>query len=88
MLVQSENFKLSMRTYVLDAIKKMKHIFSGKPQDSPADHIPQKFGEIIQYLEPDDITEALQKNEIARIHMIVGIFLYYSLVIYNTLLPS
>ena len=77
-----------MPTYVPYAIKKIKYIFNGKPQDYPAAHVPPKFGERIQYSEPEDTTKALQKNEIARIHMIVGIFLYYSLVVYNTLLPS
>ena len=80
--------QLSMPTYVPDAIKKIKHIFRGKLQDAPAAHLPPKFGEIIQYSEPEDIMEALQKNEISIIQMIVGILLYYALAIDNTLLPS
>ena len=77
-----------MPTYVPYEIKKIKHIFSGKPQDAPSAHIPPNFGEIIQYSEPEDIIETLQQNEISRIQMIVGIFLYYVLAIENTLLPA
>ena len=53
--------QLSMPTYVPDAIKKIKRIFSGKPQYAPADHIPPKTGKIIQYSEPEDVMEALYK---------------------------
>ena len=42
-------FQLSMPNDVPDAIKKIKHIFSGKPQDAPEAHITPKFGKIIQY---------------------------------------
>ena len=80
--------QLSMPTYVPDAINKIKRIFSGKPQDAPAAHITPKFGKIIQYSEPEDIKEALQQDEIARIQMIVWMFLYYSLAIDNTTLPA
>ena len=77
-----------MPNYVLDTIKKIKHIFSGNPEDSPTAHIPQKYGKRIQYSELEDITEALRKYETARIQMIVGMLLYYSLAIDNTLLPE
>ena len=56
-----------MLTFVPGTIKKIKHTFSSNPQDAPADHIPPKFGERIQYSELEDITEALQQDEIARI---------------------
>ena len=36
----------------------------------------------------EDITEVLQQNEIARIQMIVGIFLFYEHAIDNTLLSA
>ena len=77
-----------MPTYVPDVIKKRKQSFSGKTQDTPADHNPPKIGERIKYSEPEYIMEALQQNEIARIQMIVWIFLYYSLAIDNTLMIS
>ena len=77
-----------MPTYVPYAIKKIKHIFSGKPQDTPASHITPKSSERIQYSETENITEALQQDEIYRIQMIVGIFLYYALAIDNTNLQA
>ena len=81
-------FQLSIPEYVPDAIKKIKHMFSGKHQDAPAAHIPPKLGQKIQYSEPEEITDALDKNKIARIQMIVGIFLYYVLAIDNTILSA
>ena len=81
-------FQLSMPTYVPVTINIVKHIFSGKTKDAPTAHIPPKFVEIIQYSEIEDITKVLQQDEIARVQMIVGIFLYYALAIDNTQLPS
>ena len=77
-----------MPTYVPDAIEITEHIFSSKPQDAPSALIPPNFGKIIQHLELEDITKVLQQDEIARVQMIVGIFLYYALAIDNTQLPS
>ena len=78
--------QLYIPTYVPDSIKKIKHTFSGKPQNTLEAHIPLKLGERIQYSEPEDITETLQQYEISIINMIVGILLYYALAIDNTLL--
>ena len=80
--------QLSMSTSVPDAINKIKHIFRGNTQDPPAAHITPKVGKRFQYSEPEDITDALQQDEFSIIQTIVGIFLYYALSIYNTLLTA
>ena len=78
--------QLSMPTLCPRAINKIKHSFRCKPQDAQTAHFLPNFGEIIQYSEPEDITEALQQNEI--IQMVVEIFLYYALSIDNNVLSE
>ena len=77
-----------MPQYVPKALKRIGHIFSGKPEHSPAAHTPINYGSKVQYAELDQNLPLLGDKEIKMIQIIVGIFIYYGIAIDNTILVT
>ena len=67
------------------ALKRIDHIFSGKPEHSPAEHTPINYGSKVKYTKPDDNSTILDGKAIKIIQLIIGIFVYYVIAIDNTI---
>ena len=70
------------------ALERIGHIFSGKPEHSPAEHTPINYGSKVQYAKPDHNSPILDGKEIKMIQVIVGIFICYGIAIDNTILVT
>ena len=79
---------MSIPNYVHKALERIGHIFSGKPEHSPDEHIPIKQGNKVQYTEPDENSPILDSKDIKRIQVIVDIFIYYRIAIDNTMVVT
>ncbi len=70
--------EISMPGYIKRQLLKYKHIVAPRPQHCPYSPEPRKYGSEAQAPLPPDTTQWLDKNEIKKIHKIVGSILYYT----------
>jgi hypothetical protein len=75
---------LSMKGYVIKALKEFQHKKPTKPFDAPAKFHQPEFGQKIQY-ERQDISEKLSPKQIKTIQEVCGKFLYTSRAIDGTM---
>ena len=64
---EQRKVQLSMPNYAPEVLKRIGHIFSGKPEHSSAEHTPINYGSKVQYTKPDDISPILDGKDIKRI---------------------
>ena len=76
-----------MHNYVKVALINFKHICLRR-QDAPHKHVPPTYGVKIQYVPPDDDCPHQPADRINFIQQVVGVFLYYGIAIYNTILVA
>ena len=77
----------SMKEYVKQALKKQKHIFTGKHHCAPSKLNRPDYGAKIQFAKIDTATP-LSLVQIKHIERVVGKFLYYARAIDNTMLHA
>ena len=75
---------LSMKGYVIKALKEFRHIPPNKPFDAPAKFHQPEFGQKVQY-ERIDISEKLTAKQIQTIQEVCGKFLYTSRAVDGTM---
>ena len=68
-------------------IHKFQHILQGIPQHSPHACATIQYGAKVKYVDHLDTTEYLSSQEINIVQQVFGTFLYYTIVIDNTILP-
>jgi hypothetical protein len=76
---------LSMPGYVSAALEEFKHPTPTRREHQPYRHNPPKYGQKVQYTDPEDTTEPLDAEGILRIQRITGKFQYYSRVVDPTM---
>ena len=81
-----------MPKYVTKALHKFKNSLQkflpeNKPEYSTHKHVETNYGQKVQYAEPADNTPILD-SEINLIQKIVGTFLYYGIVVDNTIMVA
>ena len=79
---------LSMPSYVHKALHRLQHILRGGKEYSPHTCSPTKYGQSIKYADPLDTAEYLSDKETNLVQQVYGIFLYYAIVIDNTIFPA
>ena len=72
-----------MPKYMPAALERIRHIFNGKPEHSPANHTPINYGAKVQYAKPENSLPILNIKQIKMIQVIVGVFVYYAVAIDN-----
>ena len=75
-----------MPGYVTAALQRFHHQLKITRQSSPHHHVPPTYGARVQFVEPEDDTPLLPEERLKFIQQVVGVFLYYAIAIYNTLL--
>ena len=81
-------FDLSMPGYVTAALLCFRHQLKNKKQLSPHHHVAPTYGATVQFAEPEDDAPLLPEECIKFIQKSVGVFLYYSIDIDNTVLVA
>ena len=77
-----------MANDVRKALHIFKNILMGGNEYYPHICAPIQYGKKIQYMDPLDAAEYLFDKETNLIQKVCGIFLYYAIAIYNTILPA
>ena len=79
---------LSMWGYIRKALIQFKHARPKRNQNQPYPHVPVKYGEKIQYTEPDDDSPRLDEQSTKFIMQVTGVFLYYARAVDGLMLPA
>ena len=79
---------LSMPGYVEKALQRFTHTMPKQPVHSPHPWTQPEYGAAIQYAEPEDTSEPLDKAGIQKLQEIVGTFLFYARAVDNTMLVA
>ena len=79
---------LSMPGYVTAALQRFRHQLKNTCQSSPHHHAPPTYGTRVQFAEPEDDTPLLPEERLKFIQQFVGVFLYYTIAIDNTILVA
>ena len=79
---------ISMPDYIKKALLRFQHEYPQRPVHAPAKYTPPKYGEKIQYAEPEKETEPLSEQELKKIQEVVGTFLYYGRALDSTMLVA
>jgi hypothetical protein len=77
-----------MPGYVQKALQQFQPTPPMKPEHAPSQHIEPQYRARVQYTEPIDDTERLNKVETTQLQKIIGTFLYYARAIDNTMLVA
>ena len=77
-----------MPGYIDKVRQRFKHQMPNKPQHSPFQPQPRKFGAAAQDPIDEDITPTIDKERITRIQQVVGMVLYYARAVDLTSLPG
>ena len=77
---------LPMSGYVTAALQRFRHQLKNTRQSSSHHHVPPTYGTRVQFAEPEDDTPLLPEERLKSIQQVVGVFLYYAIAIYNTVL--
>ena len=77
-----------MPGYVTTALQRFRHQLKNTRQSSPHHHVPPTYGARVQFSEPEDDTPLLPEERLKFIQQFVGVFLYYSITIENTVLVA
>ena len=77
-----------MPGYVSDALRRFKHIWSGKPEDQPYAHVIPNYGANVQYAPDDNISQPATKEEKTFVQQVIGTFLYYGCAVDATMLMA
>ena len=77
-----------MVDYIIMALKQLQHIFPSKPELSPNEWTKPVYGQKRQCAKSVDKSPLLDEKGIKIVQHVVGIFLYYSCAIDNTVLPA
>jgi hypothetical protein len=76
---------LSMKPYLLKALRQFNNLIPTKKQDAPYPHVPPKYGEKQQYAEYDN-SPTVGKDKQKEVQTITGKFLWYARAVDNTML--
>lgn len=68
---------LSMPGYVDAALQRFQHQKPNKPEYQPYRHNVPQYGKTVQYVEEEDTSRTLTKDEVTRVQQVVGTFLFY-----------
>ena len=79
---------LSVLGYVQKARVKYQHPLPNRPQHSPYQASPIKYGAKIQHLVPEDTSPPLTEEQIRRVQDVVGTFVWYGAACDPTLAAS
>ena len=79
---------LPMPSYVCKAFHIFQKILRRGNEYSPHTCAPIQYVQKVQYAEPLDAAEYLSDKETNLVQQVYGTFLYYSIAIYNTILPA
>ena len=79
---------LSMPGYVSEALRRFKHIWSGKPEDQPYAHVVPNYGAKVQYAPDDDTSRPATKEEIFFVQQVAGTFFYHGCAVDGTMLTT
>ena len=79
---------LSMPGYVTAALQRFRNQLKNTRQSSLHHHVPPTYGASVQFTEPEDDTPLLPEDRLRFIQQVVGVFLYYSIAIENTVLVA
>ena len=79
---------ISMPGYIDKVRKRFKHELPKKPQHSPYQPQPKKYGTASQDPIDPDMTDPINDTQKTRIQQVVGMILYYARAIDLTLLPG
>ena len=79
---------LSIPGYVTAALQRFRHQLKNTRQSSLHHHVPPTYGARLQFAEPEDNTPLLPEEILKFIQQVVGVFLYYSIAIDNTVLVA
>lgn len=80
--------RLSMPNYVRMVLSRFHHHTPKTKEDSPAEHVPPKYGAKIQSPLPPDTSKPLSKKGITRIQQAVGCLFFYALAVDPTMLVA
>ena len=75
-----------MPGYVTAALQWFRHQLKNTRKSSPHHHVPPTYSARVQFSEPEDDTPLLLEERLKFILQVVGVFLYYSMAINNTVL--
>ena len=78
----------SMAGYVKKQLIRYKHVKTSKPQNTPLQPAPKKYGSASQEPPPPDESPLLNESEIKLVQQIVGSFLYYGRAVDPTILHA
>jgi len=78
----------SIPGYVEAALKRFKHERPSKPQHQPHPHNPVQYGSKAQYVEPEDDSPKLNKEDKRFIQEVTGTFLFYARAVDPTMLVA
>eukprot|EP00956_Cyclotella_meneghiniana_P010727 scaffold15031_cov47-Cyclotella_meneghiniana.AAC.1 len=79
---------VSIPGYVGAALIRFQHPKPTKPQNQPYPHNPKKYGEKAQYVEPEDTSLPLNKDDKKFIQEVTGTFLFYARAVDPTMLTA
>ena len=85
---QNGTVDLSMPGYIEKALQRFQHENPTKPEHSPHRYIEPQYGAPVQYTEPTDESEPLNKAETKLLQEIIGTLLYYARAIDSTMLVA
>jgi hypothetical protein len=79
---------ISIPGYVKAALTRFKHDKPAKPQNQPYPHSPIQYGEKAQYVEAEDESPPLNKDDKRFIQELTGTFLFYARAVNPTMLVA
>jgi hypothetical protein len=79
---------ISIPGYVEAALKRFKHQKPTKPQNQPYPHNPKQYGSKAQYVEDEDKSALLGKEDKKFIQEVTGTFLFYARAVDTTMLTA
>jgi hypothetical protein len=79
---------VSIPGYVKAALTRFKHEAPSKPQNQPYPHSPKKYGSKAQYVEPEDTSPLLNKEDKRFVQEVTGTFLFYARAVDPTMLTA
>ena len=79
---------ISMLGYIKKLLKNYNYIMKNKPQHTPYQPAPRKYGEASQDPIEDDTTARVDASGIIHIQQVVCIILYYACALYHTIIMS
>ena len=79
---------ISMLENVQCALTCFQHPSPRKPQHQPHPHVPQKYGQKQQFVEPEDSPLSFNKKKTKFVQEVTGTFLFYACAIDSTMLMA